>query len=75
VNKDFANIVPQVLCWLKVDFTSLCNPPLGYKQQDHIDPYCMGMASVAMIHFDLDPGLYTSCWANILANIKKFVVP
>jgi hypothetical protein len=57
VNKDFANIVPKVLRWLQVDFTftSLCNPCLGCKQGDHIDPHCVEMASVAMIHFGLDP--------------------
>ncbi len=31
VNKDFANIVPKVLCWLQVDFTPLQDPCLGYK--------------------------------------------
>ncbi len=57
-NKDFANIVPKVLRWLQVDFTSLRDPCLGYEQQDHIDPYCMEMASKAMIHFGLDPGKF-----------------
>ncbi len=28
------------------------------KQQDHINPYCVEMASVAMIHFGLDPGKF-----------------
>jgi hypothetical protein len=56
MNKDFANIVPKVLHWLRVDFTSLQDPRLGYKLQDHINPYCMEMASAAMIHFGLDPG-------------------
>jgi hypothetical protein len=28
----------------------------GYKQQDHINPYRMEMASAVMIHFGLDPG-------------------
>ncbi len=58
VKKDFANIVPKVLRWLQVDFTSLQDPCLGYKQQDHIDPYCVEMASTAMIHFGLDPGKF-----------------
>ncbi len=38
VNKDFAIIVPKVLHWVRVDFTPLQDPHLGYKQQDHIDP-------------------------------------
>ncbi len=60
VNKDFANIVPKVLRWLQVDFTSLHDPCLGYKQQDHIDPHCMEMASTAMIYYGLDPGNFVS---------------
>jgi hypothetical protein len=60
VNKDFANIVPKVLRWLQVDFTPLQDPRLGYKQQDHIDPYHVVMASAAMIHFGLDPGKFVS---------------
>ncbi len=43
MNKDFANIVPKVLHWLRVDFTPLRDPRLGYEQQDHIDPYCVEM--------------------------------
>jgi hypothetical protein len=58
VNKDFANIVPKVLRWLRVDFTLLQDPHLGYEQQDHIDPYCVEMTSAAMIHFGLDPGKF-----------------
>ncbi len=42
--------------------TSHFHPPtrsfLGYKQQDHINPYRVEMASAAMIHFGLDPGKF-----------------
>jgi hypothetical protein len=58
VNKDFANIVPKVLHWLRVNFTPLQDPCLGYEQQDHINPYCMEMASAAMIHYGLDLGKF-----------------
>ncbi len=58
VNMDFANIVPKILRWLQVDFTFLQDPRLGYKQQDHINPYHVEMASAAMIHFGLDPGKF-----------------
>jgi hypothetical protein len=58
VNKDFANIIPKVLCWLQVDFASLRDPCVGYKQQDHINPHCVEMASAAMIHFGLDTGKF-----------------
>ncbi len=56
MNKDFAKIVPKVLRWLRVDFTPLQDPCLGYEQQDHINPYHVEMASAAIIHFGLDPG-------------------
>jgi hypothetical protein len=56
VNKDFANIAPKVLHWLRVNFTPLQDPRLGYEQQDDINPYRVKMASAAMIHFGLDPG-------------------
>ncbi len=56
MNKDFANIVLKVLRWLRVNFTPLRDPRLGYEQQDHINPYHMEMASVAMNYFVLDPG-------------------
>jgi hypothetical protein len=31
---------------------------LGYENQECIDPYCVDMASTAMIHFGLDPGKF-----------------
>ncbi len=58
VNKDFANIVWKVLRWLQANFTPLQDPRLGYKQQDHINPYRVEMANVAMIYFGLDPGKF-----------------
>jgi hypothetical protein len=39
-------------------FTPLQDPNLGFKQQDHIDPYHVEMANMAMIHFGLDPGKF-----------------
>jgi hypothetical protein len=58
VNNDFANIVRRLLCWLRVKITPLQDPHLGYKQQDHINSYCVEMAIMAMIHFGLDPGKF-----------------
>jgi hypothetical protein len=43
---------------LRVDFTPLQDPHLGYEQQDHINPYCVEMASAAVIHFGLEPGKF-----------------
>jgi hypothetical protein len=56
MSKDFANMVPKVLCWLSVDVTSMHGPCLGYKQQNHTYPHRVEMASAAMIYFGLDPG-------------------
>jgi hypothetical protein len=58
VNKDFANIVLEVLYWLQVNFTPLQDPRLGYEPQDHIDSFCVEMASATMIHIGLDPGKF-----------------
>jgi hypothetical protein len=58
ISKDFVNIVPKVIHWLQVDFSTLCNLRLGYEQQDYIDPHHVEMASMVMIHFGLDPGKF-----------------
>ncbi len=58
VCRDFANIVPKVIRWLCVDFSTLRDPRLGYEQQDHIDPHQVEMASAAMVHLGLDPGKF-----------------
>jgi hypothetical protein len=58
VNKDYAAIVPKVIHWLRIDFTPLREPRLGYKNQECINPYRVEMASAAMIHFGLDPGKF-----------------
>jgi hypothetical protein len=51
-------MVPKVLCWVKIDFTPMREPCLGYKEKNHIDPHCVEMASAAMVHFGLDPGKF-----------------
>ncbi len=30
MSKDFANMIPKALCWLRVDFTPMCKPRQGY---------------------------------------------
>ncbi len=50
VSKDFANMVPKVLCWLRVDFTPISQLRLGYKEQTQIDPHCIKMASAAIVY-------------------------
>jgi hypothetical protein len=42
--------------WLQVDFTPIRQPRIGYKDQTHINPHRIKMASAAMVYFGLDPG-------------------
>ncbi len=42
--------------WLRVDFTPMREPCLGYEEQNYINPHCAEIVSAAMIHFGLDPG-------------------
>ncbi len=58
VNKDYAAIVPKVIRWLRIDYTPLRKPRLGYENHECTDPYHVEMASAAMIHFGLDPGMF-----------------
>jgi hypothetical protein len=58
VNKDYAAIVLKVIRWLRIDYSPLREPRLGYENQECIDPNCVEMASAAMIHFGLDPGKF-----------------
>jgi hypothetical protein len=58
LSKDLMNMVPKVLCWLRVDFTPISQPQLAHKEQTHIDPHCIKMASVAMVYLGLDPGKF-----------------
>ncbi len=51
VCKDFALLVP-------VDFPLLREPRYNYEQQEQIDPHHVKMASAAMVHFGLDPGIF-----------------
>ncbi len=51
-------MVPKVLCWMKIDFTPMREPRLGYEEQDQIDPHHVKMASVAMVQFWLYPGKF-----------------
>ena len=58
MNKSFNELVPKIIRWSSLDFTSLREPRLNYKEQALIDPHCMEMASAAMLHFGLDVGKF-----------------
>ncbi len=74
VNKDLVIIVPKTCCWLHVNFTSLREPHYGYKDLGVIDGHWVKMASMAMIHFGLDPGSSFVGYPGItLVNTKMFV--
>ena len=49
VNKDFQVIVPEVVRLLKVDFSTLPLPWLGYEIQTEVSKHRVDMAGAAMI--------------------------
>jgi hypothetical protein len=51
-------MIPKVLRWLQTNFSPLLEPGYNYGQQEHIDTFRVEMASMAMIHFVLDPGKF-----------------
>jgi hypothetical protein len=51
-------MIPKVSRWLQINFSPLLEPRYNYKQQEHINTSWVKMASVAMIHFGLDPGKF-----------------
>ena len=58
VSKIFAEVVPKIIRWSSIDFAPLCEPRLDYEAQTTIDNHRVEMASVAMLHFGLDPGKF-----------------
>jgi hypothetical protein len=51
-------MIQKVLRWLQTNFSPLLEPRYNYKQQEHINTSRVKMASMAMIHFGLDPGKF-----------------
>ena len=82
-NRDFSAMIPKVVRWLDVDFSSLRAPRIGYESQTEISLH-RAVASAAMVHFDLDPGRFIRWMAGeymgdardvkkILATIKPHI--
>ena len=61
VNKDYVTIVPKVILWLRINFTPLREPRLGYENQECILVW-------------IRENSYVSHQKSILANIKMFDV-
>jgi len=57
VCKDFALLVPKITMWWTVDCSLLREPRFNYEQQEWTDPHRVKMASAAMVHFSLNPGI------------------
>ncbi len=51
-------MIPKVSRWLQIDFSPFLELRYNYKQQEHIAKFRVEMASMAMIHFGLDPGKF-----------------
>ena len=58
VNKTFAEVIPKLIRWHSVDFSSLRQPRLNYEAQEAIDPHRVEMACAAMLHFGMHPGKF-----------------
>ncbi len=71
-------MVPEVLCWLRIDFTPMREPHLGYEEQNQIDHHHVEMASAAMIHIGQNPGKfvcflageYTGHYQNVCCTLN-----
>ena len=84
INRDFSVMIPKVVRWLDVDFSSLRAPRIGYESQTEISHHRVEMASAAMVYFGLDPGRFIRWMAGeyigdgrdvrkILATIKPHI--
>lgn len=84
INRDFSTMIPKVVRWLSVDFSSLRAPRIDYESQTEISHHRVDMASAAMVFFGLDPGRFVRWMAGefmgdgrdvdkILATIKPHI--
>ena len=58
LSKDFASFIPNIVRWLKIDFSSLRDTRYDYESQSKISTHRVEMASAAMVHFGMDPGKF-----------------
>jgi hypothetical protein len=84
--KSYSTMIPKVSRWLQFSFSPLLEPHNNNEQQEHINTSWGKMASVAMIHFGLDPGKficflegeYTRYTCNVhqtLSAVKDHISP
>lgn len=57
VNKLFAKMIPDIIRLRSIDFHDLLLPRLGYASQTEISQQRVDLATAAMIHLNMDPGL------------------
>ena len=57
-------MIPKIMYWLCVDFSSLRLPRRDFELQTSIDGHRVTMASAAMIFFGLDPGKFVHWMAG-----------
>ena len=80
------SVIPKVLYWSTLEFSSLLEPRLDYNNQTMIDQKRVDMANAAMVHFGLDPGKFVR-WlggeytgknrevSRVLNSVKDHVSP
>ena len=59
-NKDFAEVVPQVIKLLDVDISPILKPRLKYQNQTEVDPHRVTMATAALVGCGMDPGKFSA---------------
>ena len=86
LSKDFASFIPNIVRWLKIDFSSLRDTRYDYESQSKISTHRVEMASAAMVHFGMDPGKFVR-WmggeytgnsrdvSQILSDVKDHILP
>jgi hypothetical protein len=73
-NKNFNEMIPKVIHWLTIDFSSLRALQYNYKSQSFIDPHRVEMANAAMVYFGWMGGKYMGQGQDIKL-VLQFVAP
>ena len=61
VNRLYNKVIHDVHLFQNLDFLPLLEPRIGYANQQAISQACVNMATAAMIHYGLHPGMLIRC--------------
>jgi hypothetical protein len=71
LNHSFYEMVTDVCRLRTIDFSKLCNPRIGYSDQQEIQSSRVDLATAGIIYYSLHPGMLTGIrlWAQICAHL------